>query len=102
MARKKARSEEYGRKEAVWWADFERSYGERPLEQKLWTAWRKGFESCQREMRAEIKRLRDGLSLIESEPLNAEYMARNILDGKGAYEGTMLVPNLNSTTPPVA
>lgn len=39
---------------------------------------------------AEIERLREGLSLIESEPINAEYMARNILDGLPAYHGTML------------
>lgn len=49
MAKKKQRSEEYGRKEAAWWADFERAYGEQPLEKKLWVAWRKGFESCQRD-----------------------------------------------------
>ena len=90
MAKKKQRSEEYGRKEAAWWADFERGHGEQPLEKKLWVAWRKGFESCQREMRAEIKRLREGLSLIECEPINAEYMARNILDGKPAYHDTMI------------
>lgn len=39
---------------------------------------------------AEIERLREGLRLIESEPINAEYMARNILDGLPAYHNTML------------
>ena len=38
----------------------------------------------------EIERLREGLQLIECEPINAEYMARNILDGLPAYHGTML------------
>ena len=99
MAKKKQRSEEYGRKEAAWWADFERAYGEQPLEKKLWVAWRKGFESCQREMRAEIKRLREGLRLIECEPINAEYMARNILDGKPAYYDTMIKVGCGDTAP---
>jgi hypothetical protein len=39
---------------------------------------------------AEIERLREGLLLIECEPINAEYMARNILDGLPAYHGTMI------------
>jgi hypothetical protein len=38
----------------------------------------------------EIERLREGLALIECEPINAEYMARNILDGKPAYHDTMI------------
>ena len=41
-------------------------------------------------MEAEHSRLIDGLRLIECEPLNAEYMTRNILDGLPAYHGTML------------
>ena len=40
--------------------------------------------------RNEIERLREGLALIECEPINAEYMARNILDGKPAYYDTMI------------
>lgn len=39
---------------------------------------------------AEIKRLREGLLLFECEPINAEYMARNILDGLPAYHDTMI------------
>lgn len=41
-------------------------------------------------MEAEHSRLIEGLRLIECEPLNAEYMARNILDGLPAYHDTML------------
>lgn len=41
----------------------------------------------------EIERLREGLRLITCEPINAEYMAQNILDGLPAYHDTMLVPN---------
>mgnify|MGYP005824236627 CR=1 FL=1 len=41
-------------------------------------------------LHAEINRLRKGLSAIESEPINAEYMARNILDGLPPYHDTML------------
>lgn len=40
-------------------------------------------------MEAEHSRLIEGLRLIECEPLNAEYMARNILDGLPAYHDTM-------------
>ena len=35
-----------------------------------------------RGQRQEIERLREGLKLIACEPINAEYMAQNILDGK--------------------
>jgi len=42
---------------------------------------------------AEVLRLREGLRLITCEPINAEYMAQNILDGLPAYHDTMLVPN---------
>jgi hypothetical protein len=42
------------------------------------------------EAAQEIERLREGLELIEREPLNAEYMARNILDGLPAYHDTMM------------
>jgi hypothetical protein len=34
----------------------------------------------------EIQRLRDGLTAIMCEPLNAEYMAQNVLDGMPPYE----------------
>lgn len=43
-----------------------------------------------REQQEEIERLREGLRLIECEPINAEYMARNILDGLPAYHDTMI------------
>ena len=42
------------------------------------------------ELMGEIKRLREGLALIECEPVNAEYMARNILDGLPAYHDTVM------------
>ncbi len=38
----------------------------------------------------EIERLREGLRSITCEPINAEYMAQNILDGLPPYHGTML------------
>ena len=41
------------------------------------------------EAAQEIDRLREGLQLIECEPINAEYMARNILEGNPAYHSTM-------------
>lgn len=41
-------------------------------------------------MAAEIERLRKGLKLITCEPINAEYMAQNILDGLPPYHNTML------------
>jgi hypothetical protein len=43
-----------------------------------------------REQQQEIERLREGLKLITCEPINAEYMAQNILDGKPAYHDTMI------------
>lgn len=43
------------------------------------------------EVEAEIARLREGLQLITCEPINAEYMAQNILDGRPPYYNTMLV-----------
>ena len=41
----------------------------------------------------EIERLREGLRLITCEPINAEYIAQNILDGLPAYHDTMIVAN---------
>ena len=41
-------------------------------------------------METEIDRLREGLTLITCEPINAEYMAQNILDGLPPYHNTML------------
>lgn len=38
----------------------------------------------------ENARLREGLSWIECEPLNAEYMARNILDGLPPHHNGMV------------
>jgi len=43
----------------------------------------------------EVERLREGLTLITCEPINAEYMAQNILDGLPPYHNTML----NTETP---
>lgn len=43
-----------------------------------------------REQHQEIERLREGLKLITCEPINAEYMAQNILDGKPAHYDTMI------------
>lgn len=41
-----------------------------------------------RRQHAEIERLRAGLALINCEPINAEYMAQNLLDGHQAnYRG---------------
>ena len=43
-----------------------------------------------REQHQEIERMREGLKLIACEPISAEYMAQNILDGKPAYYDTMI------------
>ena len=42
------------------------------------------------ELHRENERLREGLRLITCEPINAEYMAQNILDGLPPYHNTML------------
>lgn len=44
------------------------------------------------ELHEENKRLREGLKLITCEPINAEYMAQNILDGFPPYHDTMMTP----------
>lgn len=46
----------------------------------------------------EIERLREGLRLIECEPLNAEYMARNILDGLPPHHGTMMATETHNAS----
>jgi len=44
-------------------------------------------------MHAEIERLRAGLTLVACEPINAEYIAQNVLDGRPAYHNTMMAPS---------
>lgn len=41
----------------------------------------------------EVRRMRAGLTLITCEPINAEYMAQNILDGLPAYHDKMMAPS---------
>ena len=41
----------------------------------------------------EVRRMREGLTLITCESINAEYMAQNILDGLPAYHDTMIKPS---------
>ena len=41
----------------------------------------------------EVRRMREGLTLITCEPINAEYMAQNILDGLAAYHDTTMTPS---------
>lgn len=44
----------------------------------------------------EIERLRDGLTAITCESINAEAMAQNVLDGLPPYHGMgMIKPNAN-------
>lgn len=50
-----------------------------------------------REQHQEIERLREGLKLIACEPISAEYMAQNILDGKPAYYDTMIKVGADET-----
>ena len=44
------------------------------------------------QLSAEVERLRNGLTIISCEPINAEFMAENILNGKQAYHETMIQP----------
>ena len=44
------------------------------------------------ELKNEVARLRDGLQLIACEPINAESMASNVLNGLPAYHDTTLAP----------
>ena len=48
------------------------------------------------ELHRENERLREGLRLITCEPINAEYMAQNILDGLPAYHNTMLATEMHN------